>query len=135
MGGRLAILETDWDMCIYESNDRALTRRVIDARAAHCAHPYLPRQLPQAAPQRPACPSSGGAPIRSLSRATSPIRLAWASSELRATPRSSTACRLAVADTWAADVRSRTSEGEYFFCTNRLMFVAAEVTRCEPTTG
>jgi hypothetical protein len=32
----------------------------------------------------------------------------------------------AEADAWAADVRSRTSEGEYFFCTNRLIFIATK---------
>ena len=122
MGGRLAILETDWDMCIYESNDRALARRVIDARAAHCAHPYLPRQLPR------------------LLRAAGLSLVRWGVYpiiEPRYEPDSfgvgfvgiarDTAIQhgvsVEVADTWAADIRSRTSEGEYFFCMNRLIFV------------
>jgi ubiquinone/menaquinone biosynthesis C-methylase UbiE len=124
-GGRLAILETDWDMCVYESNDRALTRRVIDARAAHYAHPYLPRQLPR------------------LFRAAGLSLVRWGVypiMETRYEPDSFGTGFVGIArdaavqhgvsaeaaDAWAADIHSRRSEGEYFFCTNRLIFIATK---------
>jgi SAM-dependent methyltransferase len=124
-GGRLAILETDWDMCVYESNDRALTRRIIDARAAHYAHPYLPRQLPRLF----------------LAAGLSLIRWGvYPIMETRYEPDSfgvglvgfarDAAVQHGVsaddAETWAADIHSRTPEGEYFFCTNRLIFIATK---------
>jgi ubiquinone/menaquinone biosynthesis C-methylase UbiE len=124
-GGRLAILETDWDMCTYESNDRALTRRVIDARAAHVAHPYLPRQLPSlfraAGLSLVRCgvypimetryePDSFGVGFVGIARDAA-IQHGVSPEE---------------ADAWAADIRSRTSDGDYFFCTNRLIFVASK---------
>jgi arsenite methyltransferase len=45
-GGRLVVLESDWDMCIWKSKDSVLTRRMIAARAeTQFAHAYLPRDL------------------------------------------------------------------------------------------
>jgi arsenite methyltransferase len=39
-GGRLLVLESDWDMCIWKSKDPLLTRRIIAARAENqFAHP------------------------------------------------------------------------------------------------
>jgi len=45
-GGRLLVLESDWDMCIWKSKDMGFTRRMIAARAeTQFAHAYLPRDL------------------------------------------------------------------------------------------
>jgi arsenite methyltransferase len=46
-GGRLAILDTDWDSIVWRSEDEPLMARVLAAWDEHLAHPHLPRRLPQ----------------------------------------------------------------------------------------
>lgn len=123
-GGRLVVLESDWDLCTWASADPELTRRVIEARsAAQFAHAHLPRELHArllAAGLRLAdvrCftmietrydPESFGAGLIASARAAA-IRHGIAREE---------------ADRWANELRSRTGEGEWFFCLNRFIFKA-----------
>ena len=44
-GGRLLILDTDWDSLVWHSSDPARMRRVLAAWDEHLADPYLPRRL------------------------------------------------------------------------------------------
>jgi arsenite methyltransferase len=46
-GGRLAILDTDWDSIVWRSSDDARMARVLAAWDEHLAHPHLPRRLPE----------------------------------------------------------------------------------------
>jgi arsenite methyltransferase len=46
-GGRLAVLDTDWDSIVWRSSDDARMARVLRAWDEHLAHPYLPRRLPE----------------------------------------------------------------------------------------
>jgi arsenite methyltransferase len=46
-GGRLLILDTDWDAIVWHSRDPARMRRVLEAWNEHLADPYLPRRLPR----------------------------------------------------------------------------------------
>ena len=122
-GGRLAVLETDWDLCTYESADPPLTRRILQARAGHFAHPHLPRQLHRLVK---------AAGLR-LSRCEAVPLI-----ETRYDPESFGAGMLPVArgaalksgidaaavERWLADIRSRSADGEYFFATVRFVFVA-----------
>jgi arsenite methyltransferase len=123
-GGRLAVLETDWDMCIYESGDSAQMHRIFDGRWRF-AHWRLPRQLHR----------MFRAAGLTLSKAE-----AYPLLETRYDPDSFGAGLIAIArnaavrhgvdakeaDAWVADMHSRTSDGEYFFCANRFMFVAVK---------
>jgi len=45
-GGRLLVLDTDWDSIVWHSGDRERMERVLAAWAEHLADPYLPRRLP-----------------------------------------------------------------------------------------
>ena len=45
-GGRLLILDTDWDSIVWHSNDRHRMQRVLERWNDHLADPYLPRRLP-----------------------------------------------------------------------------------------
>jgi arsenite methyltransferase len=123
-GGRLAVLETDWDMCTYESTDHALTRRILDG-SWRFAHSHLPRQLHRllresglVLTQCDAFPiieteynaDSFGAGLITIARDAA-VRHGIAAAD---------------ADAWATDIRSRSTDGEYFFCTNRFIFVAAK---------
>jgi arsenite methyltransferase len=45
-GGRLLILDTDWDSIVWHSRDRGRMLRVLEKWNDHLADPYLPRRLP-----------------------------------------------------------------------------------------
>jgi arsenite methyltransferase len=44
-GGRLLVLDTDWDSIVWRSGDRERTRRMLAAWDEHLVDPYLPRRL------------------------------------------------------------------------------------------
>jgi arsenite methyltransferase len=44
-GGRLLVLDTDWDSIVWHSNDRERMRRVLTAWNGHLVDPHLPRRL------------------------------------------------------------------------------------------
>ena len=44
-GGRLLVLDTDWDSIVWHSSDSERMRRVLAAWDQHLADPYLPRRL------------------------------------------------------------------------------------------
>lgn len=46
-GGRLAVLDTDWDSIVWRSSDDARMARVLSAWDEHLAHPHLPRLMPE----------------------------------------------------------------------------------------
>ncbi len=122
-GGRLVVLESDWDMCIWESADRARTQRVLEARRARYAHPYLPRRLHQLfsatgltlfeARVFPVIetryqPDSFGAEVI-LTSVEQALQHGMPAADVAA---------------WERDLRSRTADGEWFFCLNRFIFAA-----------
>jgi SAM-dependent methyltransferase len=45
-GGRLLILDTDWDSIVWHSSDRDRMLQVLEKWNDHLADPYLPRRLP-----------------------------------------------------------------------------------------
>jgi ubiquinone/menaquinone biosynthesis C-methylase UbiE len=44
-GGRLLVLDTDWDSVVWHSSDPARMRRVLTAWDEHVADPHLPRRI------------------------------------------------------------------------------------------
>jgi arsenite methyltransferase len=44
-GGRLLVLDTDWDSIVWHSGDLLRMRRVMDAWGEHLVDPHLPRRL------------------------------------------------------------------------------------------
>ncbi|MCP5057137.1 MAG: methyltransferase domain-containing protein [bacterium] len=44
-GGRVFILDTDWDSVVWQTRDRARMRRVMDAWDGHLHDPHLPARL------------------------------------------------------------------------------------------
>lgn len=125
-GGRLLVLESDWDMCIWKSKDPAFTRCMIAARAeTQFAHAYLPRDLHKyfrsagltlaaahafSIVETRYDPESYGASIIGITRDS-------------ALKHGMPAEAVAV---WEHDLRSRTAEGEWFFCLDRFMFTATK---------
>lgn len=122
-GGRLVILDSDWDMCVWDSKDPLLTRRMVAGRAARFAHVHLPRELHRLV---------RAAGLALLNADAFPII------ETRYDPDSfgvgmiETTCEAALRDgvpaaevaAWEEDLRSRATEGEWFFCLNRFIFAA-----------
>jgi arsenite methyltransferase len=125
-GGRLLVLESDWDMCIWKSKDPALTRRMIAARAeSQFAHAYLPRDLHQyfrsagltlaaahafSIVETRYDPESYGASVIGITR-DSALKNGMPADDVAA---------------WEEDLRSRTAEGEWFFCLDRFVFTATK---------
>lgn len=124
-GGRLVILDSDWDMCVWGSKDPLLTRRMVAGRAARFAHAGLPRELHRLV--RAAGLTLLNADVFSII-------------ETRYDPDSfgvgmiETTCETALrygvpaaeVAAWEEDLRSRETEGEWFFCLNRFIFSATK---------
>ncbi len=125
-GGRLLVLESDWDMCIWKSRDPVFTRRMISARAENqFAHAYLPRDLHKlfraagltvadvdtfSIVETRYDPNSYGASVIGTTR-DSALKYGVPASDVTA---------------WEQDLRSRTAEGEWFFCLNRFVFTCTK---------
>lgn len=123
-GGRMVLMDTDWESCVWASGDDARMRRMIDVWDAHCPHPRLPRTL---------AVRLGRAGFRVESVEVMPL--------VTAGPMAGTYCggmvgelaRFAVrsgrfsetdAAAWRQDLEARDRAGETFFSLNRYVFVA-----------
>lgn len=125
-GGRLVILDTDWDVLAWKSSDNERMLRIMAARCkAQFENAHLPRDLHvhlaaaglrlegvTAAPiiETRFDPDSWVASLINTTRAGA-LKGGIPADELQA---------------WEDDMRSRTGEGDWFFCMNRLIFRAAK---------
>ncbi|PYM54985.1 MAG: methyltransferase type 11 [Candidatus Rokuibacteriota bacterium] len=124
-GGRLVVVDTDWDSCVWRTADRARHRRVMEARQAHFTNPHLPPQLPellQAAGLR--LDHAEVIPLLELEYGRDSFSgdLIPSLADLAArygVPREE-------ADAWKADLLGRTAPGQYFFSVNRFLFRGAK---------
>lgn len=122
-GGRFVVLDSDWDMCVWESADAGLGRRMMDARRARYAHPNVPRKLHRLIRasgltlrdtrvfpvlETKYAPDSFGAEL---------VRTSVEEARRQGVP-------AADVEAWERDLTSRTSDGEWFFCLNRFIFAA-----------
>lgn len=124
--GRLLVLESDWDMCVWKSKDPAFTRCMISARAeTQFAHAYLPRDLHKyfhtagltltdlqtfSIVETRYDPGSYGATVIGITR-DSALKYGLPAADVSA---------------WEEDLRSRTREGEWFFCLDRFVFTGTK---------
>ncbi|MGH3565584.1 MAG: methyltransferase domain-containing protein [Pseudonocardia sp.] len=93
-GGRVLVLDTDWDSVIWHVADRERHARVLAAGEEHLVHPRLPRTL-------------AGLARRAGFRVTGRQGLTAAD-----------------ADAWLTDPRARAADGDYFFSMNRYCVLA-----------
>jgi SAM-dependent methyltransferase len=125
-GGRLAVVDTDWDSCVWLTADRERHRRVMEGRLEHFAQPHLPARLPGLlaragfrlahAEAIPLLELGGGAGTFSGGLIAPTADLAVR----HGIPR-------AEAEAWKADLLARAEpggHGEYFFSLSRFLFVA-----------
>ncbi len=124
-GGRFAVVDTDWDSCVWLTGDRARHRRVMEARVADFAQARLPPLLPRLL-RKAGLELSQASVIPILSLRCEPGSF----SAGIIGPTKESAIRQGVpreeAEAWEADLRGRTGDGEYFFSVNRFLFVATK---------
>ena len=123
-GGRVLILDTDWDSLVWHAADRALQDRIMAAWAEHLADPHLPRTLSGHLRR------SG---FRVTGRAVIPLFNPTHEAETFSAMTIRTIADFVVGrqgvsqddvDAWAADLRARAAEDDYLFSVNRYCFTA-----------
>jgi arsenite methyltransferase len=123
-GGRVAILDTDYDSLVLHSEDPARQARVLEAWDAHFVHRGLPRIL---GPEL----RRAGFEVRSTT-AIPIVNTKWNADEfsfhlvpmMSAFAARSGSISKQDAKDWLAEMRHLGSEGRYFFSLNRYLVVA-----------
>ncbi|HSV39707.1 MAG TPA: methyltransferase domain-containing protein [Nocardioidaceae bacterium] len=123
-GGRVLILDTDWDSVVWHTSDRERHARVMSAWEEHLADPWLPRTLARR------LESAGLRVDRQevlvlLNPVLDPRTYSAGGMQLIASfvpgHRGVTKEEAAA---WLADLRDLGTRGEYFFSVNRYLFLA-----------
>lgn len=123
-GGRVLVLDTDWDGVVWHVADRARHDRVMAAWEEHLAHPRLPRVL---------APLLRAAGFEIVSQHAVPILNTALHQDTYSGPTMSLIAAFVAgrrgltrddAQAWVADLRERDARGEYFFCLNRYCVLA-----------
>ena len=132
-GGRVLLLDTDWDSIVWSSSDEARTRAVLHAWEQHLADPHLPRRLA-------GCLERAGFVVTSV-RALTLLNVGFE-------PRTYSTGLLDLivafvagrdglgeqdAQAWAVDVRSRGRN--YFFSLNRYIICATTAAEMKSSTA
>jgi arsenite methyltransferase len=112
-GGRLLILDTDWDSIVWHSTDRDRMERVLEKWNDHLADPYLPRRLPGLL-------RDAGFDLREV--ATIPILNRGTDPNTYSRGLIRVVADFVGDDAWAADLESLGDD--YFFSLNRYLFAA-----------
>jgi ubiquinone/menaquinone biosynthesis C-methylase UbiE len=123
-GGRLVIIDTDWDTLVLQIDDDELGTRIDRAWDEHLAHRTLPRRLPGLL-------RTAGfylAPVTLvpvLNTAYNPSTYDYGVIDLIANfARGRAEVSDADVDAWLADVERQESNGNYFFSLNQYLFKA-----------
>ena len=125
-GGRVAIIETDWDGAVIHSDDRDLTRRILDGWGPAVNNPYLPGRL------RPLLAEAGFAnrrveaiPLLNAGYTEHSFSASMLQNFAR-TARRQGSVTAAEADAWVAGIEALRERDAYFFCVNRFLFTAVK---------
>src|SRR5262249_10082012 len=121
-GGRLVVLDTDWDSVVWSCADRERGRRVLDAFDAHCADAHIARHLP-ALLRNAGFEGEAASVVPILNTAYHPHTYSY--HMLRTIARFAAQHGVDDADAWREDVEAMAARGEYFFSLNRYLFVAS----------
>jgi arsenite methyltransferase len=122
-GGRLAVVDTDWDSCVWLTADRARHRRVMEKRGKHFVQPHLPPRLPGLLARAGLRLAHAEAiPLLELSGAPGTFSGGLIPPIADLAVRHGVPCE--EAEAWKADLLARANGGEYFFSLTRYLFVA-----------
>jgi arsenite methyltransferase len=123
-GGRLLVLDTDWDSIVWHAHDERRMARVLVAWNEHLADPYLPRRLP-ALLRAAGLELTTCTVVALLNRGSAPGSFSVGLTEMIATY---VAGRGAVSEAeaadWAHDVAAMGDDA--FFSLNRYLFCATK---------
>jgi arsenite methyltransferase len=125
-GGRIVVLDTDWDSVVWSTRDRSRMRRVLDAWDAHLHDPHLPSTL-RARLQRAGFRNQRQEVIPLLNTSHHPhtysfgIQLA-----IHGFVKARGGVSPEEADAWLAELRELGASDEYFFSINRYLFGATK---------
>ena len=123
-GGRLLVLDTDWDSIVWNTSDRPRTTRMLTAWKEHVIHPHLPRTLARRLKEAGFIVEDIGVftfvnseygehavshGLAALMAAFVPGRQGITEAEVAA---------------WVADLRELGAADNYFFSLNRYLFLA-----------
>jgi SAM-dependent methyltransferase len=120
-GGRVLVLDTDWDSIVWHSSDSARMERVLDGWRRRVADPRLPRTLAR---------RLGEAGFEVTHREVYAIfdprgdERSYSAHQIVHLGESATGVSANDLQGWAADLRSLASEGASFFSLNRYIFIA-----------
>jgi SAM-dependent methyltransferase len=123
-GGRLALIDTDWQTLIWHADDAQLGARVATVWEGHLAHNHLPRRL------KPLLSRAGLQveriePLVVLNTNYDPNAFSFMLLHIVADyVRGTGQLPPAEVDAWVADVQRQGSEGSYFFSLNQYLVVA-----------
>jgi arsenite methyltransferase len=121
-GGRLLVLDTDWDSIVWRSSDDARMARVLVAWDEHLAHRDLPRYLPRLlADAGLRLETCAAVPILNIGEETPTYSSGLLEIVAEFVP-GRAGVSAAQAAAWAADLRALGPD--YFFSLNRYVFVA-----------
>jgi arsenite methyltransferase len=125
-GGRVLIIDTDWDAVVWHSDQPERMARIKAAWEEHCADPRLPRALlPRLRAAGFAAVQVTGYPIINTSVGPSTLSGALIGLVAEFLARRGTVPPDDIAG-WAAELRSLDVEGRYFFALLRCMFLAVK---------
>lgn len=119
-------MDTDWRSCVWHTDDRERTDRVLRAWEAFPAHPHLPARLPHLLREAGfAAPAIEVAPIVNTDVSADTYSLGM----VRTIARFAAANGLAAeeADAWERDVGLKAERGTYFFSLCRFLFSSRAV--------
>jgi arsenite methyltransferase len=123
-GGRVVVLDTDWDSLVWHTADRALHRRIMTVWDEHLADPHLPRTLPGHL-RRAGFRVTGRALVPLFNAVLDPDT--YSAQTMRTIAGYVTGRSGVTADdvrTWIADLEARGAEDDYLFSLNRYCFSA-----------
>lgn len=125
-GGRVLILDTDWDSIVWHATNRSRMNRILEAWEEHLADPYLPRTLAMRL-------CEAGFQIEAqevvplfnptFDRDTYSNRMIDIISSFVVGRRGISAEE---AEAWARDLRQSGEQGSYFFSLNRYLFIGSK---------
>jgi SAM-dependent methyltransferase len=125
-GGRLVVLDTDWDTCVYHAADPVLNRRILAARfGSQFAHAHLPRDM-HALIRGVGLSLADAQAIPIIETRHDPD--SFGAGMIPAVRHAALNAGIAREDVagWVRDLESRTADGAWFFSVTRFVFTATK---------
>lgn len=125
-GGRILILDTDWDLLVWHSNNPGRMKRILQAWDEHLVDPYLPRTLIGKLKEAGFQPEEQTV-IPLFNPTFDEDNFSNHMIDLIGTfVRGRQEINDHEADAWAKELRQQGKQGDYFFSLNRYVFVASK---------